>query len=540
MRGGTHMISVVSCCQREEFRSMVREYIAQHREFHLAEETDKAEIAVPAILGISPNLVICESLRNLEVQQLLHATADYVPDTWFLILGVPQETEALLNLMHSGMRDGLPYPCTEDALWRAMDRVCRHFTRQRNTEAENNMQLRRMLDKRFFEDTIVTDSGSAILGNYPAMDLEYQIAFQDGWFYGLYILLDPRPREMLQADSFLPVMQTEALAREFFSDDCSETVCYVKDHGLSVLMNAAEPIQDCRALCRSFLSECSRRFPWFSGSNTISIGIGLPSTKPQEIPLVVQSAKFAGWMRFSEGMGRVLDYAAHYDCYMDKTAFLSKETRDALLESVRLLDGLRCREYVEQALEGLKNSGEVISQLLSICDILIDAFNSYSETAVVRSSKYLQLAENMPPMIESMDSTLQMKTSVLKWVDERIQQLQGIAENKENNAILTAKQYIGSHYTQTLRLDQVAEIVGLSAPYFSTKFRQCTGKSFVDYVTELRIAKAKALLHSTNRKIHEISNAVGFQDSRHFSRVFKKLCGMLPTEYRESCTGNRK
>lgn len=534
------MISVVACYWREDLRKMVREYIARHSEFHMVEETDRAEVVVPAILGISPNLVICEGLPGFEAQQLLDATASYVPDTWFLVCDVPRTSEQFLQLLHSGMRDGLPFPCSEDELWQAMDRVCRHFTRQRKTETENNLQLRRLLDKRFFEDTIVTDSGSAILGNYDAMNLEYQIDFHDGWYQGLYILLDPRPKETLHADSFLPVMQTEELARAFFSQSCDNLVCYVKDHGLSVLLNSENPIHDCRILCRSFLSECSKRFPWLRGANTISIGVGLPSRNPQEIPLVIQSAKFAGWMRLSEGLGRVLDYAANYKRYMDKTEFLSRGTREGLIESVQLLNGAQCRVLIERSLGETKNAGEFVSLVLSICDVLIDAFNNYSETAVVRSSKYLQLAENMPPMIESMDTTQQMKTAVLNWMEKCILQLRGIAETKEDAAILAAKQYIGANYTSSLRLDQVAEHVGLSAPYFSTKFRQSTGASFVDYVTTLRVERAKDLLRNTNRKIHEISLAVGFQDSRHFSRVFKKACGVLPTEFRTAHPGKPK
>lgn len=519
---------------------MVREYIVRHGEFHMVEETDKAEVAVPAILGISPDLVICEGLQGLEVQQLLHATASYVPDTWFLVCDVPEAPEQLLRLLHGGMRDGLFASCSEDELWQAMDRVCRHFTRRQKTDAEHNLQLRRLLDKRFFEDTIVTDSGSAMLGNYAAMNLEYQIDFQDGWYQGLYILLDPRPKETLHADSFLPVMQTEELARSFFSQHCDSLVCYVKDHGLSVLLNSGSPVPDCRTMCRSFLSECSKRFPWLGGPNTISIGIGLASWKPQDIPLVIQSAKFAGWMRLSEGLGRVLDYSAHYKRYMDKTEFLSHETREGLAQSVQLLNGAQCRVLIEQALDETKNAGEFISLVLSICDVLIDAFNSVSETAVVRSSKYLQLAENMPPMIESMDTTLQMKTAVLGWMEDRIRQLQGIAETREDAAILAAKQFIGANYTSPLRLDQVAENVGLSAPYFSTKFRRSTGSSFVDYVTGLRVERAKDLLKNTNQKIHEISLAVGFQDSRHFSRVFKRSCGMLPTQFRAVHAGKSK
>ena len=81
--------------------------------------------------------------------------------------------------------------------------------------------------------------------------------------------------------------------------------------------------------------------------------------------------------------------------------------------------------------------------------------------------------------------------------------------------------------------------MGLSSSYFCMKFRQSTGKTFVEYITALRMERAKCLLEHTSRKIHEIGAEVGIQDTRHFSRMFHKTCGMLPTEYRSTHSGKR-
>ena len=95
-----------------------------------------------------------------------------------------------------------------------------------------------------------------------------------------------------------------------------------------------------------------------------------------------------------------------------------------------------------------------------------------------------------------------------------------------------AKQYIWNHYNELLTLERVAEKVKLSPPYFAKIFKEETGKTFVDYVTELRLEKAKELLLQNQLSFKEISFAVGYRDPNYFSRVFKKYFHMSPREFR--------
>ncbi|MCP5519140.1 MAG: helix-turn-helix domain-containing protein [Verrucomicrobiales bacterium] len=95
-----------------------------------------------------------------------------------------------------------------------------------------------------------------------------------------------------------------------------------------------------------------------------------------------------------------------------------------------------------------------------------------------------------------------------------------------------AKDYIADHQSENLTLSQVARAVNTSTFYFCKVFKKATGINFTDYVSRIRIEKAKNLALNPNLRISEIAFEVGFQSLTHFNRVFKKITGHSPTEYR--------
>jgi YesN/AraC family two-component response regulator len=105
-------------------------------------------------------------------------------------------------------------------------------------------------------------------------------------------------------------------------------------------------------------------------------------------------------------------------------------------------------------------------------------------------------------------------------------------QNSELPMITRAKEYIQQNQTEDLSLGQVAKAVNTSTFYFCKLFKKVTGLNFTDYVSRVRIEKAKNLLLNPNLRVSEIAFEVGFQSLTHFNRVFKKIIGQSPTEYR--------
>ena len=110
-------------------------------------------------------------------------------------------------------------------------------------------------------------------------------------------------------------------------------------------------------------------------------------------------------------------------------------------------------------------------------------------------------------------------------------------DNAEPPVITRAKEFIQEHQTDNLRLGHVAKAVNTSTFYFCKMFKKVTGINFTDYLSRVRIEKSKNLLLNPNLRVSEIAFEVGFQSLTHFNRVFKKILGQSPTEYRTQLLG---
>lgn len=105
-------------------------------------------------------------------------------------------------------------------------------------------------------------------------------------------------------------------------------------------------------------------------------------------------------------------------------------------------------------------------------------------------------------------------------------------QNAENPVITKAKHFIQDHHSEDLTLGQVAAAVHTSVFYFCKLFKQSTGITFTEFVSQTRVDHAKNLLLNPNLHVSEIAYEVGFQSLTHFNRIFKKLVGKSPTQYR--------
>lgn len=106
------------------------------------------------------------------------------------------------------------------------------------------------------------------------------------------------------------------------------------------------------------------------------------------------------------------------------------------------------------------------------------------------------------------------------------------ARPSDSRPVARAKQYIQTHYHDpNLSLKEISRFLRLSRSHLSTQFHKECGRSFSDYLTEVRIEAAKRLLATSSERVYEVAAQVGYSNAEHFSRVFKKRTGLSPGKY---------
>lgn len=103
--------------------------------------------------------------------------------------------------------------------------------------------------------------------------------------------------------------------------------------------------------------------------------------------------------------------------------------------------------------------------------------------------------------------------------------------NYKNNTINHVKKYINTHLEDKLSLNEIASLHSISPSYLSALFKKYCNIGFSEYITQMKVNKAKELLLKENHKVYEVSDMLGFESAFYFSKVFKKVTGYSPKEY---------
>lgn len=114
-----------------------------------------------------------------------------------------------------------------------------------------------------------------------------------------------------------------------------------------------------------------------------------------------------------------------------------------------------------------------------------------------------------------------------------LNQFREIRKTEENDPVAQSINFMLEHLNRKLKLEEIASETGLSASHYSRLFQNRTGHSPIDYFIQLKIQRACRLLDNSRWMIADVSREMGFDDQFYFSRVFRKVMGMSPGEYRK-------
>ncbi|MEH7335005.1 response regulator [Neobacillus drentensis] len=113
-----------------------------------------------------------------------------------------------------------------------------------------------------------------------------------------------------------------------------------------------------------------------------------------------------------------------------------------------------------------------------------------------------------------------------------LKKVKRITQQKNSNIIYDIEKYLQANFDREVKLQEISEHFYISREYISRKFKQEFNVNISDYIVKIRMEKAKSLLKNSQLKIYEIANMIGYQDDKYFRKVFKKVVGVTPNEYR--------
>ncbi len=207
--------------------------------------------------------------------------------------------------------------------------------------------------------------------------------------------------------------------------------------------------------------------------------------------------------------------------------------KKALLDALKRGSDLEVRRETDIYLSWIfdKNKPDLVSVKMALLEIYIDACHIVEECGK-------ELNDNYGPGLIKAEDPDTVKELFLYAMLQLTQEIL-IQNNKQNTVISKAQDYIRQNYNKDISLESTAEIVNISPYYFSKLFKEEAGTNFSDYLTDLRINRAKELLNQDpDMNIKEISIEAGYSNPNYFSRIFKKWTGMTPTEMRDAIKDN--
>lgn len=267
----------------------------------------------------------------------------------------------------------------------------------------------------------------------------------------------------------------------------------------------------------------------FEGEVPAPVGISEPHTGLEQLRRAYQQALFAWKKSFFSGTVTL---------YQSPAAAPASEVKADQL--VRLMGLSRWQEVLRLLeMQGAKVRQDQLSpdSFAQLCSEFVhQLYGTYQNLLQEEreDSCYANVweSENLKAYLETMENWLEPFSF-------RIQQEFADYENKQK--IREAVQYIRENFCTPLNMAIVSNQVSMNYSLFSFLFKQYTGVNFVNYLQNLRIEESKRLLQETDWKVNEISFRCGFQDDKHFLKVFKASAGVSPTEWRRTnCHGGEK
>lgn len=268
----------------------------------------------------------------------------------------------------------------------------------------------------------------------------------------------------------------------------------------------------------------------------VTIGVSTVFNDIQKTSFFCKQAICAANYKFFKGKGRII----HHSEVEKYNNFISNEDRKMYLQKISSCI-VQNNLDAEKILDSIYNELETANVGLDV----IKDFNIEIISAITRQLRELNIEDevfgtNIFPYeyiynLETREDLVTWLGSALNCVREILNVR--VAPKNYRIEIKKAIEYIETNYIKEINVEDVANHININKVYFSQIFKRETGENFTDFLTRIRMEKAKQLITATDNKIYDVAMEVGIGNYRYFTKLFKDTTGLTPMEYRKiKCT----
>ncbi|MBR1565610.1 MAG: response regulator [Oscillospiraceae bacterium] len=228
------------------------------------------------------------------------------------------------------------------------------------------------------------------------------------------------------------------------------------------------------------------------------------------------------------------------ECFPHEVQTRTAENGRQAVETAALWSpGIVLMDIEMPGLNGIEAAKRILSQVPGCRVIFVTAYSLFQyayEAVKMGAYDYILKPVNPPDVVRSVRRCIEQTQTEeeLKAMAPVAESLSGASSHDKTAPLMAnVKNYLQHNYMlYDVSLDSISDILNINASYFSMLFKRFFGVNFVDYLTGLRIGAARDLLSDPFLTTAEVANMVGYESPNYFTRVFKKVTGMTPTEYR--------
>ena len=498
-------------------------------------EASDGELAFPLIQKLNPDIVITDIkmpfMDGLELSRLIKKE---LPFTEIIILSGYEEFEYAKEAIKIGVSQYLTKPINGEELLREVDLLSEKISEKRKEREIREKYVREMEEnflgerKNLFQYLV---TGSKSMSELLEISDKLNIDLSAIWYRVALVKIqsmnharDEYSNSLVQIEQKLKAIDADRGLLVFDRNLEGQALIFKAD-----TREELEKIQnDYLGKMRDLLGDY-KQIRYF-------VGIGMPVNRLSELPSSFEQASHAFAHRYLVKESCICNYEEmEQNVYHDEEFNISNVNpkqldRSKLREFLKFGDREEVTYFVEEYFKDLGPNAMKSNMFRQY--IILDAY-----FCVVDFLDSLQFQKDELEPLDVTSGILQSEETAINYViriiEKALELREKTASNRYGSIVDEVMKYIDKNYAdEDLSLNVLASHVNFSPNHLSMVFSQQTGKTFIKYLTDFRMNKAKELLRCTGKRSSEISLEVGYKDPHYFSYLFKKTQGMTPTQYR--------